>query len=266
MAGEWLKLESATPEKPEVLALTVKMGWDDPDLTVGKLFRVWRWFDQQTIDGNAAGVTCALLDRIASATGFAQSMIEVGWLVDTGRGLSLPNFDKHNGVTAKSRAQTAKRVANHRKTEQAENKSNAQTVTPALAREEKKREEVIDTPIPPEGAEDPKQTGKGKAAISLQTYLAECKAKGVKPIPEDCSVFNYAKESGIPDEFLRLHWFEFRDRYCVEGAKRYKSWTAAFTKSVRGNWFRLWYFDDRANTYALSTTGVQARNTHKGKS
>jgi hypothetical protein len=265
MAGEWLKLESATPEKPEVLALTVKMGWDDPDLTVGKLFRVWRWFDQQTVDGNAAGVTCALLDRIASATGFAQSMIEVGWLVESNNSLSLPNFDKHNGATAKSRAQTAKRVANLRKGEQDQNKSNAPTVTPALAREEKKREEVINTPIPPEGAGLTDKPKKQSGAISLQTYLADCKAKGVKPIPEDCSVFAYAKESGIPDEFLRLHWFEFRDRYCAEGAKRYKSWTAAFTKSVRGNWFKLWYFDDRANDYALTTTGIQARNTHKGK-
>jgi len=138
MAGEWLKLECSTPDKPETFAITTHMGWDDPDLTVGKLFRVWRWFDQQTIDGNARGVTTALLDRIAGATGFAQAMINVGWLRVEEGGIALPNFEKHNGATAKSRAQTAKRVANHR----AENQCNAPNVTDALAREEKKREEL----------------------------------------------------------------------------------------------------------------------------
>ncbi len=145
MAGEWLKMDCSTPDKPEVFAITVAMGWDDPDLTVGKLFRVWRWFDQQTTDGNAKSVTASLLDRIAGVTGFAQAMRDVGWLVINADGVSLPNFEKHNGATAKSRAQTAKRVATHR--------SNADTVTstvtPALAREEKRREEKKEDIPPP---------------------------------------------------------------------------------------------------------------------
>jgi hypothetical protein len=141
MAGEWLKMESSTPDKPEVFAITAKMGWDDPDLTVGKLFRVWRWFDQQTVNGNAVGVTYALLDRIAGATGFAQAMIEVAWLAMSENGLSLPNFEKHNGATAKGRAQTAKRVANYRADAPSNANSNAPNVTEALAREEKRREE-----------------------------------------------------------------------------------------------------------------------------
>jgi len=35
MAGDWIKFECSLPEKPETLAITVAMGWDDPDLTVG---------------------------------------------------------------------------------------------------------------------------------------------------------------------------------------------------------------------------------------
>ncbi len=131
MAGDWLKFECSTPDKPEVLAITARMGWDDPDLAVGKLFRVWRWFDQHTTNGNAIGVTPELLDRIAGATGFAQAMEMAGWLVVTEGCLELPGFEKHNGATAKSRAQTAKRVANHRALEDC----NAGTVTPALARD-----------------------------------------------------------------------------------------------------------------------------------
>lgn len=141
MAGDWLKMDCSTPDKPEVLAITARMGWDDADLTVGKLFRVWRWFDQQTTDGNAVGVTATLLDRIAGVTGFAQAMQFVGWLVVSDVGLILPNFEKHNGATAKSRAQTAKRVSNHRASDESNAQSNAASVTGALAREEKRREE-----------------------------------------------------------------------------------------------------------------------------
>lgn len=141
MAGEWLKFECSLPEKPETLAITVAMGWDDPDLTVGKLMRLFRWFDQQTINGNAHGVTAALLDRLLGVTGFVQAVANTGWLVISSDGLTLHNFDKHNGATAKSRAQTAKRVANHRASGPDDPSRNAETVTSPLAREEKKRED-----------------------------------------------------------------------------------------------------------------------------
>lgn len=152
MAGDWIKMEAATPDKPEVLAITAKMGWDDPDLAVGKLFRVWRWFDQHTTDGNAVGVTKTLLDRIAGVTGFAEAMESVGWLAEHDDGITLPNFEKHCGKTAKKRAQTANRVAGHRANASdtgGNANSNAGSVTPALAREEKRREEKKNPPNPP---------------------------------------------------------------------------------------------------------------------
>jgi hypothetical protein len=141
MAGEWLKMECATPDKPEVLALTVKMGWDDPDLTVGKLFRLWRWFDQQTTDGNAHGVSAALLDKQVGVSGFIQALSEVGWVDFDSDGVRLLGFEKHNGATAKSRAQTAKRVANFKSNGEGNAKGNAVSVSEALARVEKSREE-----------------------------------------------------------------------------------------------------------------------------
>lgn len=145
MAGDWIKFEVNTPEKQEVLAITANMGWDDPDLAVGKLLRVWRWFDQQTVDGNARSVSTALLDRIAGVTGFAKAMAEVGWLFITDEGIRLPNFERHNGKTAKDRALTAKRVANHKANAKSNDDGNAGTVTDALPREEKRREEKKET-------------------------------------------------------------------------------------------------------------------------
>jgi len=162
-------MDCTTPDKPEVLALTVKMGWDDPDLTVGKLFRLWRWFDQHTTDGNAVGVTSALLDRQVGVTGFIDAVASVGWLEVTSSGIRLSKFEKHNGSSAKSRAQTAKRVASHKTNA----KTNAGTVTGALPREEKRREEYSVTDVT--GGEPPNQAELTKAELwtAGKSLLAE---------------------------------------------------------------------------------------------
>lgn len=145
MAGDWLKIEAVTPDKPEVfeIATLCKV---TPDDAFGKVFRVWRLFDQQTENGNASNVTWAYLDHVVGVTGFAQAMFNVGWLAggDDGKsGVTLPNFDRHNGKTAKARALTAKRVATHK-----ERSANAKVTQTPLPREEKRRDT---TPIAPSG-------------------------------------------------------------------------------------------------------------------
>ncbi len=116
----------------------------DPDAVVGKLLRVWAWFDEQTQDGNAPSVTKALLDRYVGVTGFVTAMLQVGWLSEDDGGISIPNFNRHNGDTAKKRALTAKRVAESRgktaNVTQVYSNCNAPSVTSALPREEKIRE------------------------------------------------------------------------------------------------------------------------------
>jgi hypothetical protein len=138
MAGDWLKIEVSLPDKPEVWEMAGILSID-PDAIVGKLLKVWRWFDAHTESGNASGVTFALVDSKAGVTGFAEAMSFVGWLIQEGRELRLPNFDRHNGKTAKNRALTAKRVASHKNKSNAE--ANAGIVSDALPREEKRREE-----------------------------------------------------------------------------------------------------------------------------
>jgi uncharacterized protein YdaU (DUF1376 family) len=118
-------------------------------------------------------------------------------------------------------------------------------------------------PIPPKGGEEARQdeSPKRKAAISLRTYLDDCKQVGQKAIPEGHAVFAYAEKVGIPDTFLRLHWLEFKDRYTMPDAKRYKSWPTVFHKSVKGNWFRLWRAANDGS-YVLTTEGQQAQRDH----
>jgi hypothetical protein len=149
MAGDWMKVEKVTPDKPEIEAIAGILDID-PDAVFGKCFRIWKWFDDHTTDGNAPSVTKNAIDRRAGVAGFADAMEKAGWLVTNGEGVSLPRFERHNGETAKARALTSKRVAAHKGKGNA--KANAevtQEVTrDALPREEKRREE-IKNPLPP---------------------------------------------------------------------------------------------------------------------
>jgi len=133
MAGDWIKFELATMDKPEVCQIA-DLADIDQDAVVGKLMRVWAWFDQQTEKGNAPSVSKKLLDRSVGVSGFCDHMKAVGWMAETEGVISLPHFERHNGKTGKNRALTAKRVSNHK------TKGNAASVTSALPKEEKNKE------------------------------------------------------------------------------------------------------------------------------
>ena len=135
MAGDWIKFELTTLDKPEVCQIA-DLADIDPDAVVGKLMRVWGWFDQQTENGNAPSVSKKLLDRLVGVIGFCEHMKSVAWMIEAEGIISLPHFDRHNGKTAKNRLLTAKRVANHKASN---GKSNAASVSGALPKEEKEK-------------------------------------------------------------------------------------------------------------------------------
>jgi len=112
MAGDWIKVELELPDKPEVHYMAGILNLDC-DAVVGKLLRVWGWFDKHTVDGNAKSPS-SIVDQVARTTGFADAMVAAGWLTIGDGLISVPNFDKHNSVSAKTRGSTAARVAAHR--------------------------------------------------------------------------------------------------------------------------------------------------------
>lgn len=157
MASSWIKVEVITPDKPEIFQIAEILNID-PDAVLGKLVRIWAWADQQTVDGNAGSVTKGVLDRIAFITGFADALINVGWLAHDGNKLVLPNFERHNGESSKKRALTNRRVASHRKNET--QKVTQPALQKALPEEEEEEEEEVkelkDPPNPPRGREPKK--------------------------------------------------------------------------------------------------------------
>jgi hypothetical protein len=115
MAGEWIKIENITPDKPEVLRLARLLGVDR-DLILGKLVRLWTWFDRNSVDGVVDGVVSTDVDELVRLPGFMRELKHVGWCDydDANERVTLANFDEHNGETAKKRAQKNRRQAKWR--------------------------------------------------------------------------------------------------------------------------------------------------------
>ena len=266
MAIDWIKMRVDLQSHPKVVRILSAirphdvLNKTDKFRVIGGLHAVWSVFDAHCEDGVLNGYTPETLDHVIGWDGFSSALIGVGWLIEnTGFSLAMPEFLEHNGQSAKRRAEDQKRKRDSRNSTEPVRKLSANDADKKQTREEKS----INTPIPPKGAESVKVSEKQKTpAITLMTWLEAIKASAEKPIPENDPVFAYAEQVGIPPDYLRLCWREFRDRYSQPGAKRYRDWRGVFRKAVRGNWFKLWWVD-AAGAYALTTVGKQAEMAAK---
>ena len=162
MAGDWIKVEHATPDKPEVYSMATILGID-PDAVVGKLIRFWAWCDQQSISGNALTVTESVLDRITHQPGFSDALRKVAWLEVRSGSLQVPRFDRHNGQTSKARAVCNRRVAEHR------DKCNAASVTNVTP-------QALEKPLPEKRREEKSITTSSNEEVGAdrkKTYLLD---------------------------------------------------------------------------------------------
>ena len=142
----WIKLRTNLWHDPRV-AYVARVAGVAPATVVGALAIVWSWADEHSTDGVLRYRTWDEINALAGfvadpmPNGFARLQLadalrSVGWLELADDGSPrIPRFDEHNGATAKQRAETARRVANHRS-------RNGASVTTALPREEKRREET----------------------------------------------------------------------------------------------------------------------------
>jgi hypothetical protein len=153
MAGDWIKFETSTLDKPEIWQLADKLD-RTPEAIVGHLLRFWSWANRQSRDGNALVTDLSIIDRVGNLTGLGEAMLSTGWLVkDPGQvtRYSIPNWERHNGKSAKDRALTRDRVQAHR----AKNGNGPVTETKqgSVTREEKRRE---NPPNPPQAQAAPR--------------------------------------------------------------------------------------------------------------
>ena len=98
-------------------------------------------------------------------------------------------------------------------------------------------------------------------SITFQTWLLETKAKGEKAVSDYQPVWDYAKLTGIPEDWIEIAWLRFKERYTGEEKakkKRYIDWRGVFLRAVKENWLGLWFFSEKTKEFCLTTVGVCA--------
>jgi len=140
MAGDWIKVEKATARKPEIMGIARELSIS-MDAAFGLCFRFWCWCDDNLTTGNVFCVTESLLDETFGKQNFASAMVKVGWLQFDGDQMTVPNFERHLSKGAKTRAETAIRVAECKKRKREERYSGNESVT-KKALPEKRREDM----------------------------------------------------------------------------------------------------------------------------
>lgn len=151
MAGDWIKMRIDLANDPAVVGLSSVLKSNEHEV-VGFLHSLWSWADKHTTDGFIPHVTAKWIDKHIGKSGFAKAMCDVGWLECHTNGVTLPHFDRHNGASAKSRAEATERKRLSRKscdtdetkTGQESQENRAKNVT----REEKRREESKPPSLP----------------------------------------------------------------------------------------------------------------------
>lgn len=133
MSG-WIKWEKSLETDPRVLRMARELqqmignacAFPPVTLVCGALIRMWSYADSHIRSDNTIDMSLRELNEVIGIAGFCE-MLPADWLREKNeKTVELPNFQEHNGVEAKKRALTQKRVAQHR------NKVKRKSVTPAL--------------------------------------------------------------------------------------------------------------------------------------
>lgn len=133
MSG-WIKIEKDLESDPRVLRIAKKLcnapalherinSAHSVTLVCGALARLWVYADSHIRDDDSLDMGCDEIDAWLGIPGFCVLMPS-DWLNPIGdEAVQLPGFQAHNGVEARKKALTQKRVEQHRK---------RNSVTPAL--------------------------------------------------------------------------------------------------------------------------------------
>jgi len=171
MAGDWIKWEHDLPNKPEVVRIASDLGLSR-EVVSCRLMKFWEWCDktipESAISDNGSafvkmsprdGDNAAFIDALAGTPGFADSLAAVEWIRFRDGRIELPNFGRHNGETAKTRARNSKLQKKKRTSSDGQKKPNHQDqdgehvsdLSPRdsdkkVTRGEERREELIHKP------------------------------------------------------------------------------------------------------------------------
>ena len=181
MAGDWIKVEKSTARKPEIMGIARELSIS-MDAAFGLCFRFWCWCDDNLTNGNVFCVTESLLDETFGKQNFASAMVKVGWLQFDGDQMTVPNFERHLSKGAKTRAETAIRVAECKKRKREERYSGNESVTKKALPEKRREEKNKDNPPnPPSGGEGTPRKKPAPGVQQLATTLGSAFTRCATP-------------------------------------------------------------------------------------
>lgn len=230
MSSDWIKMRCDLGDDPAVIGIAASLGISEFEV-VGRLHCLWSWADRHTTDGVVAGATGAWIDRRVGQ-GFAAAMEAAGWLSRNCGVISFPGFDRHNGRTAKERAEDARRKRGQReppdvRLDSGQIPENVRKKSGQSPDENRTRERVRETkPI----------SSVCEREESSSTAVA--RANAAAPLPRQ---FLLPQEWLAEAQRMRPEWSDddamavflgFRDHAVATGAKR-EDWAAAWRKWVR---------------------------------
>lgn len=102
MSG-WIKMGVGLRRHPKVVRMAFALKADKLRV-IGALHAVWCVFDEHSDDGHLDCYTLAIMDDEIGWRGFSAAMNAIGWLIETPEGLQAPDYEEHNGASAKRRA------------------------------------------------------------------------------------------------------------------------------------------------------------------
>jgi len=109
----WLKVETVTPDKPEIFTIANHCG-----CTIGDAFLAWfrfyAWADTVTDDGFVKFLCPKMADSRGGLTGLGDALQDVGWITYSQGGAQIHNYERHNGKSAKKRFMDCERKRNER--------------------------------------------------------------------------------------------------------------------------------------------------------
>jgi len=111
----WIKVQTDLQRTPEVIQLAELLGCASVFEASGLCVAFWGWADGVTEDGRLAKCSRKTVDAVVSREGFAAALIQVGWLVEDGRSMVIPNWERYNGKSARQRAIWSEQKAKQRK-------------------------------------------------------------------------------------------------------------------------------------------------------
>jgi hypothetical protein len=216
MAGDWIKVEAATPNKPEILKVSRMLGITKDD-AFGKVMRFWLWLDSVCVDGHVDGVVSTDVDAVVGTDGFANALKCVGWINfnDEDEIIETPNFDRHNGETAKKRALKNRRQKKWR--EKVDDPVDTAASTTASTREEKRREDSKKEEAP-SLADDKKATPKKSHPIPTDWVPSE-------------KTIQWAIDQGATREFVLGKLVPEFIAYFAETGDKKKTWNVTFMRN-----------------------------------